>query len=142
VVERAGAEAEDQPRPEELGHGAGLQRGGEGMPERDQRAGSQLDLLGHRTDRGERGEGVVERAVRLLHLAVRLEDQVVAHPHGVEPELLGALRTLEQLVAVGLLAEVGKQQAVLHEDSSVARDGDCSGRPVGRPTAWPTASWP
>ena len=74
----------------------------------------ELDPLGHRADRGERGQRVVEGAVGLLHLAVRLEDQVVAHPDRVEAELLGPLGALEQLVPVGLLAEVGQQQSELH----------------------------
>ena len=92
VVEGAGAEAEDQPGTDELGDGAGHQRGDQRVAERDQRAGAEFDALGDGADRGERGQRVVERAVGLLHLAVRLEDQVVAHPHRVEAELLGPLR--------------------------------------------------
>jgi hypothetical protein len=45
---------------------------------------------------------------------VRFEDEVVADPDGVEAEFLGALGSAEELLAVGVLAEVGQQQSELH----------------------------
>ena len=79
--------AEDQPRPDQLGERAGHQRGDQRVPERDQRAGAERDPLGDRADRGQRRQRVVEGPVRVLHLAVRLEHQVVAYPDRVEAEL-------------------------------------------------------
>ena len=113
VVEVPDAEPEDQPRPEELGHGGDDLRGDERVTERDQRRGAQPDPRRHRADGGERGEGLVEGPIGPLELAVRLVHQMVADPQGVERQRLGAPGAGQQLVGVRLLTEVREQEPVL-----------------------------
>ncbi len=121
VVEGARPEAENQSGTDQLGDRPRHQRRHQRVPERDQRAGPEFDALGHRADRGQRGQRIVEGAVRLLHLAVRLEHQMVANPYRVEADVLGQLRPLEKLLLAGVFAEVGQQQSELHVSCSLRR---------------------
>jgi hypothetical protein len=82
----------------------------------------------HRTDRRQGGEGVVEGAVRLLHLAVRLENEMVPDPHRVEAEFFGPARTVEELVTTRLFTEVWQQQTELHGHVFASMSVSCPGR--------------
>ena len=57
----------------------------------------------------QRDERLDERPVRALH-AVGVEDQVVAHPDGVEAERSASWTPSIEQVLVGLLAEVGEEE--------------------------------
>ena len=58
----------------------------------------------------ERDERLDERAVGALH-AVRMEDQVVANPDGVEAETFREANAIDEQVLVGILAKVRDEQA-------------------------------
>ncbi len=112
VVEGADAPAGDDPP----GTGDRLQRteeqrGVDRVPVRDERAGAQDEVVGDAGDEGEGDHRVDVGAVLPLH-AVGVEDDVVAHPDGIEAVPLGRLREVDQVFTGGVLAEVGQQQPV------------------------------
>ena len=85
------------------------------MPERDDRRRAESDLFGDAGEIRESYERLDEGAVRALH-AVRVEDEVVAHPERIEAEALGQPRALHEQVLIRLQAEVGHEQAETGHD--------------------------
>jgi hypothetical protein len=75
-----------------------------GVPMRDERAGSEHDALGRSSDESKRHKGVEVCTVSTLH-AVRVVDDMIAHPHCVEPETLGKPAPVEDGVPACEFAE-------------------------------------
>ncbi len=91
VVERARTPAGDDAVTEHVAHRGQRERRHDRVAVRDERRGAQDQTLGDAADRAEHGERLEEVAIGCLEFAVGLEQQVVTHPDGVEPELLGQL---------------------------------------------------
>ena len=72
------------------------------------------DPLGHGTHGTEHAERFEEVSVGGLELAVRLEQEMVPHPHRLEPERLGPSSAVEDLGQIAVLAEVREEEPELH----------------------------
>ncbi len=80
------------------------------MPERNDRRRPQPDVVGHAREIRQRDERLDEGAVRPLH-AVRMEDEVVAHPQRIEAQTLGQPRALDEQILIRLEPEMRHEQA-------------------------------
>ena len=70
-----------------------------------------LDEIAASLPRREHDEWVDEIVIAPFH-AMRVKDQVIAHPDGIETQRFRLLRSLDHLVLVALGAEVGQQNAI------------------------------
>src|SRR5690606_21146117 len=83
-----------------------------GMPVRNQRTEAQPEPLRHGGDRREDREWLHVSAVWIFE-TVRVEDDVVSNPHGVESVLFDGRRHPHQRLPRCVGTEVGEQQSVL-----------------------------
>ena len=88
------------------------------MPERDDGGGTEPDGLGRARQIREGDERLQERPIGALH-PVRVEDEVVSNPQGIEAEALGESGSIDQEVLIGVLAEVRDEQAEAGHETSL-----------------------
>jgi hypothetical protein len=91
----------------EAGHGLGQMNR---MAVGNYRAGAQGELLADRGNRRQNQQTFDMRIVFAFH-AVRLEDQVVAHPNRIEAVGLGLFGSLDAQLGRAVLAKMRQQQS-------------------------------
>ena len=125
------ADPEHEAVAHELGDRSGDHRRLDRVAEGHEGCGAEADPFRHRPDGRQGREGVEEDAIRILELAVRFEDEMVAHPQRVEAQCLRPLRGLEQQLTPIVGAEMREQQAELHRSTILESIPKGRGRRAG-----------